>query len=155
MKDKPLRAAALSVQLRHSAGQDISSVHPTELPTVSNKTAAAQLASKLTRGTTGDTLTKTKKRYPGLLKAAVEEQTEFVERKRGSYQNYKTVGVDRGKPPVSSPASQLHGSRHIFDSYRAEDVTAQLSHFCAPDKQIKETRAIINKQDMSLVWIIR
>lgn len=86
-----------------------------------------------------------------MLKAAVDEQAEFVERKRGSYQNYERVGVDRGKAPVSSPASQLHGSRHIFDSYRADDVTAQLSS----DKQTKETRAIINKQDMNLVRIIR
>lgn len=136
MKDKPLRTAALPLQLRHSTGQDFSSVHPT----VTEKTAAATLALKLTRGDTKQA----PKRHHGWLNAALEKLAVCVcvsdvclmcvcvcvQSRRGSYQNHERVGVDRGQPPVSSPASQLHGSRHIFDSY-SEPMTSQPSHRCA------------------------
>lgn len=38
------------------------------------------------------------------------------------YQNDQRLAVDRRQTPVSSPASQLHGSRHVFME-EASDVT--------------------------------
>lgn len=79
------------------------------------------------RSDTEQTQEKTEMKH-SVLKEGSNAVTAFsVSTSLQHYQNNQRLGVDGRQTPVSSPASQLHGSRHVLME-EASDVTGYLAY---------------------------
>lgn len=94
---------------------------------LTSKTAAGTLAWKLTTDTKWKAQRKPEKEICRLINGTVCVDSIFTSNSK-RYQNYQRLGVNRRQTPVSSPASQLHGGRHVGFMDGAGDVTVYLWH---------------------------